>query len=215
MHLDNDSETTHLPTSKRLEIIRESIGNKGISINELLDLLLSDGIHIIVIILIAPFLLPVSIPGSSTPFGILIILLELSVLFNRKLYLPKMVSEYKLPAESVESLFDVLKKALGYIERISHPRGSLTKNRVFIKINSVMIIILSGLLFLPLPIPFTDFFPAVDMLLLTVSSLEEDSYLLVIGYIASILTGLYFMSIGYIGIQIIESVIEIIFSHFR
>jgi hypothetical protein len=212
MDYDYDFKNSILATSKKIDIIKDSIDLGEVSVKSLLDLLLADGIHIMVIILIAPFLIPVSIPGSSTPFGILIILLELSVLFNRPLVLPKMVSGYTLSEESMNKLFEVLYKAMSYIEKISKPRGNLTKNKVLDKLNSVIIIVLAILLFLPLPIPFTDFIPAVSILLLSVSCLEDDSYLLILGYIASILTMGYFASVGYIGVEIIKNVIYYLFS---
>jgi hypothetical protein len=123
-----------------------------------------------------------------------------------------MVSGYTLSEESMNKLFEVLYKAMSYIEKISKPRGNLTKNKVLDKLNSVIIIVLAILLFLPLPIPFTDFIPAVSILLLSVSCLEDDSYLLILGYIASILTMGYFASVGYIGVEIIKNVIYYLFS---
>ncbi|MDO5825569.1 MAG: hypothetical protein BZ137_05530 [Methanosphaera sp. rholeuAM130] len=212
MEYDFEFKNSILATSKKIDIIKQSVDLGDVSVKNLLDLLLADGIHIMVIILIAPFLIPVSIPGSSTPFGILIILLELSVLFNRQLILPKMVSEYTLSEDSMDKLFEVLRKAMSYIEKISKPRGNLTKNPVINKLNSIIIIILAVLLFLPLPIPFTDFIPAVSILLLSVSCLEDDSYLLILGYVASILTMGYFASVGYIGVEIIKNVIYYLLS---
>ncbi|AWX32836.1 exopolysaccharide biosynthesis protein [Methanosphaera sp. BMS] len=212
MEYDFDFKNSILATSKKIDVIKDSVDMGDVSVKELLDILLADGIHIMVIILIAPFLIPVSIPGSSTPFGILIILLELSVLFNKKLVLPKMVSEYTLSEESMNKLFEVLYKAMSYIEKISKPRGDLTKNRILNKLNSLIIIVLALLLFLPLPIPFTDFIPAVSILLLSVSCLEDDSYLLILGYIASIFTMGYFASVGYIGVEIIKNVIYYLLS---
>lgn len=212
MEYDFDFKNSILATSKKIDVIKDSVDMGDVSVKELLDILLADGIHIMVIILIAPFLIPVSIPGSSTPFGILIILLELSVLFNKKLVLPKMVSEYTLSEESMNKLFEVLYKAMKYIEKISKPRGDLTKNRILNKLNSLIIIVLALLLFLPLPIPFTDFIPAVSILLLSVSCLEDDSYLLILGYIASIFTMGYFASVGYIGVEIIKNVITYLLS---
>ena len=90
------------------------------------------------------------------------------------------------------------------MEKISNPRGKLSSKRYVLKINAVVNIILAFLLFLPLPIPFTDFVPATSMLLLAVSTLEHDSYLMILGYVAAILTVIYFSSVGYVGIEIIR-----------
>ena len=67
---------------------------------------------------------------------------------------------------------------------------------------------MSFLLLLPLPIPFTDFIPSVAILILAVSNLEEDTYAMILGFLASIGAILYFYSVGAIGIEIIKIVLS-------
>ena len=193
-----------LATSKKLDEIQEELPDENISLKELINVMSGEGLQFMIIILIAPFLIPASIPGSSTPFGILIILLEIAYLNNKSLYIPDFIGKYEISKENVLKLFDIIKKALGYVEKISNPRGKLSSKRYVLKINAVVNIILAFLLFLPLPIPFTDFIPATSMLLLAVSTLEHDSYLMILGYVAAILTVIYFSSVGYVGIEIIR-----------
>lgn len=208
----NNSKNTILSTSEKLNLIKDSLDGDHVSIETLLDLLFNESIHIMIIVLVAPFLLTVSIPGSSIPFGILIILLELSILFNMNLRFPKRVLSYTLSKESINALFIVLNKAMVYLEKISKPRGNLTENKWFNTLNSLIIIFLAVLLFLPLPVPFTDFAPAVSILILSVSSLEHDSYLLLLGYLASVITTFYFISVGYVGVEIIKNIITYLLS---
>lgn len=208
----NNSKNTILSTSEKLNLIKDSLDGDHVSVETLLDLLFNESIHILIIVLVAPFLLTVSIPGSSIPFGILIILLELSILFNMNLRLPKRVLSYTLSKESINALFVVLNKAMVYLEKISKPRGKLTENKWFNTLNSLIIIFLAALLFLPLPVPFTDFAPAVSILILSVSSLEHDSYLLLLGYLASVITTFYFISVGYVGVEIIKNIITYLLS---
>lgn len=193
-----------LATSKKLDEIQEELPDENISLKELINVMSGEGLQFMIIILIAPFLIPASIPGSSTPFGILIILLEIAYLNNKSLYIPDFIGKYEISKENVLKLFDIIKKALGYVEKISNPRGKLSSKKYVLKINAVVNIILAFLLFLPLPIPFTDFVPATSMLLLAVSTLEHDSYLMILGYVAAILTVIYFSSVGYVGIEIIR-----------
>lgn len=193
-----------LATSKKLDEIQEELPDENISLKELINVMSGEGLQFMIIILIAPFLIPASIPGSSTPFGILIILLEIAYLNNKSLYIPNFIGKYEISKENVLKLFDIIKKALGYVEKISNPRGKLSSKKYVLKINAVVNIILAFLLFLPLPIPFTDFIPATSMLLLAVSTLEHDSYLMILGYVAAILTVIYFSSVGYVGIEIIR-----------
>lgn len=193
-----------LATSKKLDEIQEELPDENISLKELINVMSGEGLQFMIIILIAPFLIPASIPGSSTPFGILIILLEIAYLNNKSLYIPDFIGKYEISKENVLKLFDIIKKALGYVEKISNPRGKLSSKKYVLKINAVVNILLAFLLFLPLPIPFTDFIPATSMLLLAVSTLEHDSYLMILGYVAAILTVIYFSSVGYVGIEIIR-----------
>lgn len=201
----NDSR---LQTSKKLEEIQKKIPKKSVSLNQLFDIMSGEAIQLLVIILLAPFLIPMSIPGSSTPFGILIILLELSFIFDKPAHLPNFIGKFELTRENVQKLFEILEKSLSYVEKISKPRGTLSIKKYTMKFNAVLIITLSFLLFLPLPIPLTDFIPAASILLLTVSSMERDSYLMIIGYLSTIGAYIYFASVGYVGVEIILYVLR-------
>lgn len=202
-----------LSTSKKLQKTKESLPDKDMTLMDLITSLSTEGVQMLVIILIAPFLLPASIPGSSTPFGILIILLQIAYLRNKSLYLPNFIGKYEIANETVKKLFEILEKALSYVEKISKPRGNFSENKHILKFNSIIIIILAVLLFLPLPIPFTDFVPAVSILVLSVSTLEKDSYLMILGYFFTIGTIFYFASVGYVGIEIIKYVINYLGSY--
>lgn len=201
--MSNNNEIS-LTTSKKLMEIQKGLPKDNITLKQLIDLMSTEGIQFLIIILLAPFLIPASIPGSSTPFGILIILLEISFLLNKPVYIPNFIGKYEINRSTVLKLFEILEKILGYVEKISKPRGTISTKKHILQLNAIVSILLSVLLFLPLPIPFTDFTPAVSMLLLSVSSLESDSYLMILGYIATVLTIIYFLSVGYVGIEIIR-----------
>lgn len=192
-----------LTTSKKLMEIKKGVCDKDITLKQLIEVMSKEGLQFLIIILLAPFLIPASIPGSSTPFGILIILLEMAFLRNKTLYLPNFIGKYELNKDTVSKLFEILGKALGYLEKISKPRGELSTKKYILQINAIFSIMLAFLLFLPLPIPFTDFMPAVSILILAVSTLERDSYLMILGYVAMITTIIYFASVGYVGVEII------------
>lgn len=197
-----------LKTSNRLQKINESLKEKDfITLSDIITLLSSEGSYILIIILIAPFLFPVSFPGSSTPFGLLIILISIATIFNRNLYLPKRIGNIEVSEETLNSFFGILKKFLGYLEKIVKPRGKLTTNKLLSKFNLIIIIVLSILLLLPLPVPLTDFVPALAILILSISNLEEDTYVMVLGYLAALGAVLYFYSIGAVGIEIIKIVL--------
>lgn len=200
--MTNHTENS-LSTSKKLNEIRNNLPEDSLSLRELTNLLASEGVQFLIIILLAPFLIPVSIPGSSTPFGILIILLEIAFLRNKSLYIPNFIGKYEISKENILKFFEIVEKFFGYLEKISKPRGSLYSKKYAVTADALMTIVLALLLFLPLPIPFTDFTPAVSMLMLSLSILEKDSYLMILGFIAGFLTIGYFITVGYVGIEII------------
>ncbi len=203
------SHADDLVTSKKLDYLDGYVSKHGtITLRMLVDELLDEGIYLLVIILIAPFLIPVSLPGISTPFGALIIFLAISNLLNRDVYLPKRVAETEVSAENIHRFFGTLRRFLRYVSLITYPRGNLTGNIVIIKFNSLIIIVLAFILFLPLPVPFTDFFPAICILLLSLSNLEHDTYLMLIGYLATILTLLYFYSMWSVALRTIEYILN-------
>ena len=206
--MNSNSNTETLKTSKKLEEIRKTLPKENVTIRILLDNLLSEGIYLLVIILVAPFIIPVSIPGSSTPFGIMIMLLALSSLLNKKIYLPKSVENYELSPESFDKIFNVLYKALKFIERIAKPRGNLVNNTYILKFNSAVIFLLAFFLFLPIPIPLTDFCPALAILVLSVSNLEEDTYLMIVGYLITLAGITYFLSVSYTGLELANTVLN-------
>ena len=206
--MNSNSNTETLKTSKKLEEIRKTLPKENVTIRILLDNLLSEGIYLLVIILVAPFIIPVSIPGSSTPFGIMIMLLALSSLLNKKIYLPKSVENYEISPESFDKIFNVLYKALKFIERIAKPRGNLVNNTYILKFNSAVICLLAFFLFLPIPIPLTDFCPALAILVLSVSNLEEDTYLMIVGYLITLAGITYFLSVSYTGLELANTVLN-------
>lgn len=208
------SSNHSLSTSKKLEDIKNKLPDEDLSLSDLTNIFSTEGVQFLIIILLAPFLIPVSIPGSSTPFGIMIILLEIGFLRNKSIYLPNFIGKYKISKDNVLKLFEVLEKVFGYLEKITKPRGNLYSKKIIIILNALMTIVLASLLFLPLPIPFTDFTPAISMLMLSLSILEKDSVLMILGFIAGILTIFYFISVGYIGIGIIILTLNYLGIHF-
>ena len=132
-----------LTTSNKLMEIQQDLPDKNITLKQLIEVMSSEGVQFLIIILLAPFLIPASIPGSSTPFGILIILLELAFFVNKALYVPNFIGKYELSKNNVSKLFEILEKVLGYLEKISKPRGELSTKKYILQINAIVSIVLA------------------------------------------------------------------------
>jgi len=81
---------------------------------ELMDCLRDKGLLVMCMVLTVPFLLPMSIPGSSTPFGLAIALIGLGVVAGKTPRLPGKIMNRPI---SAENLFTVLDKGSGLFKK--------------------------------------------------------------------------------------------------
>ncbi len=186
--------------------ISSKIPDKGISIGDFLELMGDRGGLIICLILATPFLIPVSIPGSSIPFGLGIMFIGISRIFNRYL-IPKFIMEYVLPKDTLLKILNGTMTALGKLEKYIKPRFSIvTMGPAINRFNLSLMVFTSFLLMLPLPVPLTDSLPGYSIFLLVLGILEHDGYFILAGYLLTGITTVYFSLIflfGYAGIAFI------------
>lgn len=203
----------NIKTSDLITGISGEIPPEGITFKEFLKLIGDHGILLSCAVLVAPFLIPVSIPGSSLPFGLAIALLNISLLLGGRNLLPGPVMNYQVSQESMIRILNGMKRILSGLERFSNPRFMVMTSTLTIKhFNSVIIIWCAFLLMLPLPIPLTDSLPAYSILFLAVGSLERDGYLILAGYVTAVLTSVYFglmILLGLAGVKLILSYLGI------
>jgi hypothetical protein len=172
-----------------------------IILEELLEITGNRGRFISCMILVTPFLIPVSIPGSSIPFGIAIMFIGMNIIFNRFL-IPQRVLKYKIPRNTAINILKGSITVLKKFERVFKPRAQiLTDKHSMNVINGILLVFSAFLLMLPLPIPLTDSLPAYSIFLLSASVIESDGYFIMISYVLIIITALYFGLMIYIGFE--------------
>ena len=203
-------ESTTESTSKIISGVSEQIPEDGVNFREFLDLIGEQGGLISCLILVAPFLLPVSIPGSSLPFGLAIILINIAILTKSHPLIPKMVMEYKISQSTMVSLLNGMNRILKGLEKFVKPRLNIVTRQHMDQINNVFMIFCAFLLMLPLPVPLTDFLPAYSILFLTLGSVENDGYMVIAGYLMALVTAIYFLLIALLGISGIKALLSIL-----
>ncbi len=197
--------------SSRISEIPGQISDEGLTLKEFLDIIGEGGQLFSCIILTGPFLLPVSIPGSSIPFGLAIFLICLSIIFNSHLLLPGRITKYRISKKNLEKILNGIIPIMRRIEKYINPRCLVLSSGANIdKINAIGIAFCSLLLTLPLPVPLTDFLPAYSILFLALGSLECDGYLILTGYGLLVITALYFALTGLLGLEVILSVFSFV-----
>lgn len=183
------------PISHRLRSLVRSLPPTGITLSELIHRVGNDGLLILAALLTLVFLIPISIPGVSTVFGAAILLIGISRLLRRELWIP---SRLKHRTIGTRKLRPVLRKALPLLhklERVSRPNrvAWLVAGGPVERMNNAFLILGAVLLMMPFGlIPFSNTFPAVALLFLAIGLLQRDGVCVLLGYIGNVLTIAYF-----------------------
>ena len=165
-----------------------------VSLRDLLELIGEQGMLLVCVFLTLPFLLPVSIPGVSTVFGLAIILIGVGVTLNRVPWLPRRILDRPLSTAPIKQAFDKGARFVARFERMVRPRWLLLTRTVAGNIVHGLALVLAGvLLMFPLGlVPFSNTLPAVAILFLSLGMLERDGLLIVAGYLMNVATIFYF-----------------------
>jgi hypothetical protein len=147
-----------------------------------------------------PFLLPVSIPGSSIPFGVLIALIAVGLVTHQAPWLPNCLMHRRLARGHVVPMLEKGARLFARLERLIHPRlWPLTHGATVGRFNGILIGLTGLLMMAPLPLPLSNTLPAYGVLFLALGSVERDGCLVLAGYLMALLTVGYFSAVGVAG----------------
>lgn len=192
--MDSRFQDTDVALSVALKRTVTEIRNEQVTLQQLLGLIGEQGLLVFCTILTIPFLLPVSIPGVSTVFGLVIIFIGISVTLNRALWLPERLLHHQLDSAH---LLPVLEKGIHFFGRLERWMGvrlrHLTEGELVNRLNGLALTSGGVLLLFPLSfIPFSNTLPALSILLLALGMLQRDGIFIVLGYLMLLLTVIYF-----------------------
>jgi len=180
---------------EKIEFIIKKLPPHEVTLNEILDIVGVDSLMLLTIFMSLIFLVPVSIPGVSTVFGLGILLIGITHLLARKLWLPGFIAHRKL---SAARLREGLGRALVWIhrlERLSRPHRlpRLTAGLVINLINNLSFILAALLLMAPFGfIPFSNTLPALALIFLALGMMDRDGGSILLGYLSNLATLIYF-----------------------
>lgn len=182
------------------DIVR-TVPADGMTLRELLERLGERSLLVLCMFLTIPFLLPVSIPGSSVPFGLLIVLIGTGIVTGTTPWLPNRFLNHHITADHLTVM---LKKGIGLfvrLEKVMHPRLlTLTHGPTVGRLNAALLVLSGFLLMSPLPLPLSNTLPAYAVLFLAAGNLERDGSLVAAGYVMLLLTAIYFAVVGVVGL---------------
>ncbi len=179
----------------QLAAIIEQLPPDRLTLGELLQVFGDEGLLLLTILLTLVFLIPVSIPGVSTVFGAAILLVGLSRLLRRPLWLPAKLRERALPASRLRPALTGGLHWVRRLERISRPyrlRG-LVEGRAQDIFNNLAFILAALLLMAPFGfVPFSNTLPGLALLLYAIGMIQRDGTAILLGHLANVGTIVYF-----------------------
>jgi hypothetical protein len=183
------------PLGEQLAAVIRDLPEDRLTLGELLDVFGDEGLLLLTMLLTLVFLIPVSIPGVSTVFGAAILLVGISRLAGRPLWLPARLKDRSLPADRLRPGLAHGMVWVRRLEKISRPRRlrGLVDGRAQALVNNLAFILAALLLMAPFGfVPFSNTLPALALLLYAVGLIQRDGGAMLLGHLSSIGTIIYF-----------------------
>jgi len=164
-------------------------------LDELLKRVGDEGLLLLTVMMTLVFLIPVSIPGVSTVFGGAILLIGISRVSGRPLWLPKRLAQRPLATEKLRPALNRGLVWIARLERIARPQrlAALANGRWMELFNNLCFIAAALLLMAPFGfIPFSNTIPGLALLLYAIGMIQRDGGAIALGHLANIATVVYF-----------------------
>lgn len=152
-----------------------------ITLGKIVEQIEGEALLILCLISILPFMQPIPIPGLSSILGFVILLQGLGLMIWQKPLLTAKMKKVVISHDRFETIFLVAVKFTSFTSKLSTFKHPLTKSRMSHVICGLAIVISSAFLSLPLPIPLSNFIPALSIFFICVGLLEEDLILILMG----------------------------------
>lgn len=179
--------------SQALAAAEAQVADSGTTLRDLLALLGEQGLLLFCGILSVPFLLPVTVPGMSTVFGIPMLLIGFSVMVSRVPWLPERVLLHHVEAGTARQMLATVRGWALRFEHLVRPRAlALSGSALINVVNGALLMLAVLLLMAPLPlVPFVNTVPAIAIMLLCFGMAERDGVVIVLGWFATLVSTAY------------------------
>ncbi len=173
--------------------VADTLPQGSITLRDLLAMIGEQGMLFFCIIMTIPFLTPIPLPGVSTVFGLLIMLISLGVILNRLPWLPRQLMDRQITSAQLTPVLRRGSQLFSRIERFIRPRMlALTHKATTNRLNGFALLLGGAVLILPLPIiPFSNTLPGWGILFLAAGMLQRDGVFVIIGYLVTVFSALY------------------------
>lgn len=172
------------------------------TVAQIVEVLKDRGFNILIIFMALPFCQPVTPPGMSTPFGLVMLLLGLRIALRQPPWLPARLMKVEVGFAALQKVIQIGLKIAGWLEKLVHPRlGGMVRSAPMQRLNGLAIVISAAVFMLPLPIPLSNTFPAWGILLVALGMIEEDGAAVIAGYLVSLVGMVYIGGVIWLGAE--------------
>lgn len=200
------AELSHPKFSQELRDLAHQFSGRRVRLSEILTATQGRGTDLLLLLIGLPFLTPIPLPGFSAPFGLVIVTIGARLALGQRPWLPEKVLQRELPARFITRLLGAASRIVRWMEVLLRPRLKfLHEQRVYRHIAGALIMISGLLLLLPLPIPLSNGFPALTVVLLAASAIERDGLFFIAGCVAFTATLAYFGLLVFGGAHVIDN----------
>jgi len=154
-----------------------------ISIGDLLAALRRRALGAMIFIFAVPVALPLP-PGVSTVFGAPLLFLTAQLMFGLQPWLPKLITERSLTRREFSKIVSAVTPWLHRAEKLMKPRYSFVGHRPFVYVLGFACLVLSIILFLP--IPLGNMLPALAVSIMSLGLVARDGLWMIIGFVVGI-----------------------------
>ena len=192
--------------SRELRCLAEQFADRPARLSEILAATQGRGFNLLLLVIGLPFLTPIPLPGLSTPFGFVVLLIGARLALGHRPWLPEKILHRELPARFVAKLLGAASRIVRWLEVLLCPRLDFLHERwIYRRIAGTLILISGFLLLLPLPIPLSNSLPALTVVLLAAGAMERDGVFFLAGCAVFSATLAFFGLLAFGGAHLLDN----------
>jgi hypothetical protein len=188
-----------------LRDLAQQFAGRPARLSEILAATQGRGFNLLLLLIGLPLLTPIPLPGFSTLFGFVVMLIGARLALGRQPWLPEKILQHELPAHFIARLLGAASRMVRWLEVLLRPRlDFLHEQRLYRHVAGTLIMFSGLLLLLPLPIPLTNWLPALTVVLLAAGAMERDGLFFLAGCASFGLTLAYFGLLAFGGAHLLD-----------
>lgn len=193
--------------STQLRDLESDLRGKHIRLADVFSRMQGRGYYLFMLLFSLPFLTPIPTPMLSTVFGGAIFFIALRLMLGQAPWLPQRFLNKPLPNAFISRLIKAASHLVRWLEKLMRPRlAFMHNNRTMDRVGAGIIAFAAFLLMLPIPVPFSNCFPAAAILLLSAGALERDGLCSLAGWFASVVAAAFTAGIAIGGATFVDRV---------